>query len=57
LFEELLQRYDAANRVYSAFDTLQKVFVIVFVIVENSISFAKLQHEKADVNTITILRT
>ena len=47
-----MQRYGTSPTVYSAFDTLQKkVIVIVFIIVENSVFFAKIPHQNSDVNT------
>ena len=53
-FSLTMQRYGTSPTVYSAFDTLQKkviVIVIVFIIVENSVFFAKIPHQNPDVNT------
>ncbi len=48
-----MQRYGTSPTVYSAFDTLQKkVIVIVFIIVENFVFFAKIPHQNPDVNTL-----
>jgi hypothetical protein len=47
-----MQRYGTSPTVYSAFDTLQKkVIVIVFIIVENSVFFAKIPHQNPDVKS------
>jgi hypothetical protein len=51
-FSLTMQRYGTSPTVYSAFDTLQKkVIVIVFIIVENSVFFAKIPHQNPDVKS------
>lgn len=49
-----MQIYGTSPTIHSAFDTLQMkviVIVIVFIIVENSVFFAKIPHQNPDVNT------